>query len=310
MEETTKQKKNLDNVMLEISTYFQEKIQRRTQLLTRLKTPGLKTDEIKTYTNLIFKDAEQQIQKIDELYSDIVPQYEEKSLNRDMVRGLFHDLRNPLNRIMGFSTLYTDEARKDFLEQIEEGNKDQQNMIQSTLESLKQGRQTYNLQTENLTDIVHKTEKNAKFLIDQSKTQGKQLELRTNYQITENTEIETDKVILERILDNLITNAIKYTEKGTIELGVQDLDEKIQFYVKDTGTGIDSHDVQKIFNPYFKSNNQEVNTTNIKSYGVGLSIVKRCVEGLRGKLDLETELGKGSTFYVTLPKTNFISYAS
>jgi CheY-like chemotaxis protein/two-component sensor histidine kinase len=117
----------------------------------------------------------------------------------------------------------------------------------------------------------------------------------------ENSLITTDATKLNQILSNLITNAIKYTRTGRIEYGYLADDENLRFYVSDTGIGIPEAVREKIFERF-----RQAEMTISRPYdgtGLGLSISKAYVEMLGGKIWLESEMGKGSIFYFTLPRT-------
>ncbi|MEN8121508.1 MAG: ATP-binding protein, partial [Bacteroidota bacterium] len=122
--------------------------------------------------------------------------------------------------------------------------------------------------------------------------------------------INSDIDSIRIILFNLIENAIKYTESGFVEFGYKiiliDRDElsgtspqSIQFYVKDTGMGIDKKDVKFIFDKFSKISPGK--TKLYRGLGLGLTVVKSMVEQLNGKIWLESEINKGSAFYFTIP---------
>jgi signal transduction histidine kinase len=111
--------------------------------------------------------------------------------------------------------------------------------------------------------------------------------------------LQTDKIKLESILSNLIKNAIKFTHEGSIEFGVQQDNNAIRFYVKDTGIGIPVERQNVIFERF-----TQADLTITKPYegsGLGLSISKAYADLLGGEIFVESEEGKGSTFSFTLP---------
>jgi two-component system sensor kinase FixL len=107
-----------------------------------------------------------------------------------------------------------------------------------------------------------------------------------------------DKNIIKNILLNLISNAVKYSEEGLIELSVIANNTNIIFTVKDQGIGISEADKQFLFTRFFRAHN----AANIQGTGLGLNIVKRYVELLNGYITTESELGKGSAFTIEIPK--------
>jgi len=110
-------------------------------------------------------------------------------------------------------------------------------------------------------------------------------------------EVLADPVRLERILTNLLDNAIKYSpDGGDINVSVEQNDGYLKIGVKDRGIGISKEDQEKIFKPF-----ERVETTQIGGVGLGLNVCRRLVEAHGGKIWVESEPGKGSTFYFTLP---------
>lgn len=107
-----------------------------------------------------------------------------------------------------------------------------------------------------------------------------------------------DKSIIKNVLLNLISNAIKYSEEGAIEITSEVTESKVVLKIKDEGIGIPEKDQQFLFSRFFRAHN----AGNIQGTGLGLNIVKRYVELLNGSIHFESELGKGTTFFVTIPK--------
>jgi signal transduction histidine kinase/tetratricopeptide (TPR) repeat protein len=110
-----------------------------------------------------------------------------------------------------------------------------------------------------------------------------------------------NKLKFSRVIDNLITNAIKFTsENGKIDIGLNDKENEILLSIRDSGIGIPEHLKEGIFTPFSKSGRP--GTQNEQSNGLGLSIVKNIVESHKGKIWFESFVGKGTTFYISLPK--------
>ncbi|NPA44213.1 MAG: histidine kinase, partial [Chlorobi bacterium] len=111
----------------------------------------------------------------------------------------------------------------------------------------------------------------------------------------------TDKYRLQQVLINLIDNSFKFTEKGSIEVScdLNDKEDKLIFFVKDTGIGITEEHQEKIFNRFLKL--EEKNEKLYRGAGLGLSICKNIVELLGGEIWLESKINEGSTFYFSIP---------
>ncbi|MDZ4059446.1 MAG: ATP-binding protein, partial [Bacteroidales bacterium] len=111
--------------------------------------------------------------------------------------------------------------------------------------------------------------------------------------------IKTDREKVQAILTNLVKNAIKYTNDGTIEFGYCKKDDYLEFYVKDTGIGIAKGRQEAIFERFIQAEIEDIRTR--QGSGLGLAISKSYIEMLGGKIWLKSEEGTGSTFYFTLP---------
>jgi CheY-like chemotaxis protein len=111
--------------------------------------------------------------------------------------------------------------------------------------------------------------------------------------------VKTDNEKVYGVLTNLVKNAIKFTKEGSIEFGYEIKGEYLEFFVKDTGIGIPADQKELIFERFRQGN--ESNSRDYEGNGLGLSIAKSYVEMLGGKIWVESEVGKGSTFYFTIP---------
>jgi signal transduction histidine kinase len=102
------------------------------------------------------------------------------------------------------------------------------------------------------------------------------------------------------VITNLFDNAVKYTPEGKVSIGLTGNDQVVQCYVKDTGPGIPAADVPHLFQKFYRVDNSATRT--IGGTGLGLFISRKIVELYSGRVWVESELGKGSTFYINLPR--------
>jgi len=115
-------------------------------------------------------------------------------------------------------------------------------------------------------------------------------------------QIQVDREALEEVFSNLVNNAIKYTKRnGTVALSAIEKENTIKIDVVDTGIGIAAEDLPKIFNEFYRASNAKSN--KIEGTGVGLAIVKEIVKAHHGEIRVQSELGKGTTITVVLPKS-------
>ena len=117
--------------------------------------------------------------------------------------------------------------------------------------------------------------------------------------------MRTDEGKLHQILSNLLDNAIKYSNRGTIEIGFKEVQSQIQFFVKDQGIGISSERAMELCNLFERGEN--IPNNKFGGIGIGLAITKAFVELMGGKIWFESEVNKGSTFYFSLPSNRILS---
>jgi signal transduction histidine kinase len=222
-------------------------------------------------------------------------------LKSSFLSNMSHEIRTPLNAIVGFSSLISDaELSADdkllFSEQIQKNSDYLLCLIEDIIDVSKIESNQLSIKIQEV-DVVP--------LILQI-VQSYQLNIpKTNLvQIVSDLEeqrliINTDRVRFEQILRNLVTNAVKFTEKGKIEVGCRKAKDFITFFVKDTGIGIHPDDQTVIFDRFRKIENQ--NQQLFRGTGIGLFLSKQLVELFKGKIWVESEPGKGSIFYFTIP---------
>jgi signal transduction histidine kinase/CheY-like chemotaxis protein len=113
--------------------------------------------------------------------------------------------------------------------------------------------------------------------------------------------VYTDQIKLKKVIINLVENAIRFTSYGYVEIGYREYKNEIEFFIKDTGTGITPDQQKTIFEPFCMTGNQLSSET--EGTGLGLTITKKYISILGGKIWLESETGKGTTFFFSIPKT-------
>ena len=111
--------------------------------------------------------------------------------------------------------------------------------------------------------------------------------------------LQTSKLYAKEILQNFVTNAIKYTENGSVTIGARSKNGGIEFYVSDTGIGISKADQEKVFDKFFRADNTK--TRAATGTGLGLYVTIKLARLLHAEIDLESEPGKGSTFTIFIP---------
>ena len=226
---------------------------------------------------------------------------ESERLKSAFLANMSHEIRTPLNAVLGFTELLEEkglerEDEEKCLENIKSSGNRLLNIVSNILEisKLEANQQQLNYAEHNLNEIIS-------HLCDQFKVINNDPTLEISCTKTfedEHSIIVTDATRLEQILSNLLENALKHTEKGSIHFGYTLKNDFLEFFVKDTGTGIKKEDQETIFKRFGQVNNKnEIN----QGTGLGIPIAAGFTQLFGGNMWVDSELGKGSTFYFTIP---------
>lgn len=228
----------------------------------------------------------------------------EQELNNERLRfytNITHELRTPLTLIIGPLEDLQNDARLEPKQQHKIGLI-RQNAFQ-LLDLINQLLEFRKTETQNKQLQVSKG--NIAVLVNEVGLKYKELNTNPNLEITieldqEETFLFFDKEIVTTILDNLMSNAIKYSEKGKIALSLKTVDKnsisRTEIKVEDTGYGIPENELDKVFEHYY----QVKDNKHISGTGIGLALVKKLAEIHEGEIHVESELGKGSSFTFSL----------
>lgn len=257
---------------------------------------------------LHFKDESEHLRKETELRDEIDKQTDILTSRDLFIANLSHEIKTPMNVIVGMTyflkSTMLDEKQLEYVNKLDEASKLILEMTSGVL-SLSQGNQyasTSIMMNFNMKTVL-------KNLIDtfEAKANEKGLQLYNSIELDDSIEVHADKSKINQIFMNLLDNAIKYTDKGFIEISGKKIEEtnvnyKLQFCIKDTGIGIKKEDSLKIFREFSQVDDPTRKVREGK--GVGLAIVKKVIEDLNGKIWVESSIGLGSKFYfyITLDK--------
>jgi len=235
---------------------------------------------------------------------DITSQKELERMKSNFLSVVSHELKTPLHSIKGFvdiilmgKTGQINETQADFLSTVRDQTAHLQNLINDLLEfsRLESGQVKLRLTEVSLTEVAAEVADKLKPLADQGQVQ---LINRIGPDVPN---IEADLTRIEQVLTNLVDNAIKFTPpSGIVTMSATDLGDKVQVAVSDTGIGIPSTELERIFDRFYQVDSGS--TRHYRGTGLGLTICKHIIEHHRGKIWVESEEGKGSTFFFVLPK--------
>ncbi|MEI8244780.1 MAG: PAS domain S-box protein [Lentisphaerota bacterium] len=231
----------------------------------------------------------------------------EKAQERDRLKSAFlanmsHEIRTPMNGILGFTGLLkeprlTGEEQQQYIKIIEQSGDRMLNTINDiiNISKIESGQMEISLSGTNVNEQI---EYIYSFFKPEVEQKGLQISFKNALPAKE-VFIKTDKEKIYGILTNLVNNAIKFTFTGSIELGYEKKGEFLEFYVKDSGIAIPKERQEAIFDRFVQAH--AGNRRAFQGAGLGLSISKAYVEMLGGKIRVESEEGKGSVFYFTIP---------
>lgn len=221
-------------------------------------------------------------------------------IRQDFVANVSHELRTPLASIRAMAETLADsgddvELRTRYLQRIIEevdrlGLISEDLLILSAAESNPVRRQSVDL-----ADLLRST-------VTQLKPKAMEKGLELTFAGPKSIVIAANAIQMTQVAMNLVENAIKYTQEGKVEVSLDHDGKTVQFSVSDTGIGIGSEHVDRIFERFYRVDRGRSRATG--GTGLGLSIVKHIVEAHGGTVDVESELGKGTTMKVTLPVGN------
>lgn len=227
--------------------------------------------------------------------------------NQENVSQLAHELKNPLNSIIGYSELILRSSRKnpevqdtvphvEHIERVVRNGRQLLRLINDALEisRYEAGKMKLNPAPTDVRSLIKDV-----FEMLQPLASAKELHMVIDCEQAPR-KVLADPLRLQQIVTNLLSNAIRYTELGTVQLTCQLLsDSQWSIAVTDTGVGISPEDQSRIFDPFFRAGNSNAYIPD--STGLGLTIVSQLVQLMQGKIELISQVGVGSTFTVILP---------
>lgn len=274
----------------EIKILFKRELSMREDLILEVSTVPLRSGKEKLGTLVILHDVTR-----------------EKMIERmksEFVSIAAHQLRTPLSAIKWTLKMFLDgdlgeitKEQGEFIEKIYQSNERMINLINDLLNvaRIEEGRYIYNPILTEFEPIIESVIENHKEKIEKKKIK---FEFKKPERKLPKVLVDVEKIKL--VIDNLLDNALKYTlEGGSVTISLQHKEREIEFSIKDTGVGIPKNQQNRVFSKFFRGAN--VIKMETEGSGLGLFITKNIVEAHGGKIWFESEEGKGTTFYFTLP---------
>lgn len=242
-----------------------------------------------------------------EIQNNILKISKEKAEQSDRLKTAFlanmsHEIRTPMNGILGFSELLkkpnlTGEEQQQYVENIKKSGVRMLNILNDIIDisKIKSGLMEVDIEE---FDVNEKMD--CIYNLFKPEAESKNLDFSVKKGMSsDEVIIHTDRSKVSSILSNLVKNAIKYCDKGSVKVGYEIKDNHLEFYVKDTGIGIPIERQKAIFKRFIQADIQDRDAR--QGAGLGLSIAKAYVKLLGGKIWVESQPEKGATFYFTLP---------
>lgn len=225
-------------------------------------------------------------------------------LKSTFLANLSHEIRTPLNGILGFSQFlrqkqHSEEKQNKYLDIILANGKSLLMLINDIIDisMIESNQLSIKKRPFKLNDLIDQVYANYAYQLSQK---NKNIKFIPHKALSNEQDLViSDDFRINQIMGNLISNAMKFTERGKIEFGYEIDKNKIEFYIADTGIGIKKEQQEEIFKRFRQAD--ESMTRNYGGTGLGLSICKGLVYLLNGKIWVRSEPGQGSTFYFTIP---------
>lgn len=274
----------------------------------KLTTPLLKMEEatrniahgdLKTR---VYVESKDEIGSLAEAINYLAIELDKYQTNRsEFFANISHELRTPLTYLGGYvkairQGLYQSEEEKDqYLSIIERETKRMTQLVNDLFElsKMEEGKLEFHFENIDLYEVVQSA-----ILKTELKAKEKGIEIFLKSPINPPS-VNLDGFRTEQIVINLLENAIRYTEKGSITVGISAMDQKIKISIEDTGLGIPKEDLPFLFERFYRVEKSRSRKTG--GTGLGLSIVKSLVQLQQGEIHVKSQLGKGTSFILTFP---------
>lgn len=225
---------------------------------------------------------------------------ENDRIRKEFISDVSHDFQSPLLNIQGYASLLLDselavEERKSYAKVIQTETARLSSLTKQLLllTSLDQLSTPLELKVFSLNDQLKEAIRKSRWLLEE-KDMTLSMEL-------DDVQFTGDPAFLEKVWENILSNALKYTQSGgTIEIVLTEQVDKIEVTIKDNGVGISTEEIDRIFDRFYRADNSR--TQEIGGTGLGLSIVQQVITLHNGTVEVSSETGKGTLFKVTLPK--------
>ncbi|MEO0136945.1 MAG: HAMP domain-containing sensor histidine kinase [candidate division WOR-3 bacterium] len=250
-------------------------------------------------TDELLKKAEDLNKRLSEINKQLIESEQKRNM---FIASMGHELRHPLNLIMGFTSVLLNEyagkineEQRHQLQIIKESSKHLLSLINEIIEitKLELTKEGLNLRRFDLRKLIFE-------IVSSYQTLAEQKNLKIEVNAPDEVIILSDESRLRQVVTNLISNSIKFTDKGFVKIELIDTGDSAELIIQDTGIGMSKEELSYLFQPfsikYFK------NRPDVEGTGLGLFICKRILDLLNGEIKVESKLNIGTRFLIKLPK--------
>lgn len=225
-----------------------------------------------------------------------------EQVRTEFLGNVSHELRTPIFTIQGFletlldGAMYDNKVNRSFLQKANQHTHNLNSLLNDLIDisMIESGQMRMSFRYFNVNEFLN-------HIVHDMKSHAQNKDIQLNLLTDENNStIFGDKEKLKQVMVNLIINAIKYTEKGSVEIGVTDEGKRAKIYVRDTGIGIAKSDLDRIFERFYRVDKDRSRAQG--GTGLGLAIAKHIIEAHSSKIEVISDPGKGSTFSFSLKK--------
>jgi PAS domain S-box-containing protein len=263
-------------------------------------------------------DQDQRVTGVVGIFRDVSQERQQENQRAEFISTASHEMRTPVAAIEGYLSLSLNEKMatidakaREYLLKAHANTQHLGALFQDLLTSAKaeDGRLTNNPRVveigaylEQLTqDLKFAAEKKGLFTDFTTGASDQAIDATTvGHSIRPLYYAQVDPDRLREVITNVFDNAVKYTDKGRVSIGLTGNDKVIQFYIRDTGNGIPAEDIPHLFQKFYRVDNSATRT--IGGTGLGLFICRKIIELYEGRIWAESEIGKGTTFFINLPR--------
>ncbi len=236
-------------------------------------------------------------QKLEDLNKTMQELAQQKSF---FMATISHDMVSPLNSLIGFSTLLQNTLKtakqKEYLKNMVQSTRYIKSMVDdlSLFSNLEYNKIKIKKAKFNFSDLIKNVVNNLK---DNANRKNISLTLEIDEQLNQN--YNSDAYRIQQVLTNVVSNAVKFTHKGSVSIKAKAVGNKVAIEVVDTGIGIDIENKDDLFGAFVQAH--DTNETMYGGSGLGLNITKRLIDLLYGRISFNSEIGKGTTFFIEFP---------